>query len=267
MDITHVSDFMDLVLKACRNRAWRLAGERNRDNLIDIRHGVNGDETLRFYELAKTPGQHGRIRAILSDGIYTPWKSNLKHGGDHHCPYCQKPHADVDHLYYHCARVRHDPDPHTRYVLQLYDRTAAAQHPGKKSPRAEPQSLWCCGVVPRNLLVQPRSREMMQRIEEMLPAAGIYDPDADPVKVYTDGGCDPKGRAGPRASYGAHWPSQDSADAWGAAPGKNQSSGAGEAMAAAVAFTQATRPIHLVTDSTYVRDGICALRRGQKTTG
>ena len=89
VDITHISDFMDLVLKACRNRAWRLAGERNRDNLIDIRHGVNVDETLRFYELAKTPGQHGRIRTILSDGIYTPWKSNLKHGGDHHCPYCQ----------------------------------------------------------------------------------------------------------------------------------------------------------------------------------
>ena len=35
-------------------------------------------------------------------------------------------------------------------------------------------------------------------------------------------------------------------------------------MAAAVALTQATRPIHLVTDSTYVRDGIFALRRGQE---
>ena len=26
VDITHISDFLDLVLKACRNRAWRLAG-------------------------------------------------------------------------------------------------------------------------------------------------------------------------------------------------------------------------------------------------
>ena len=105
---------------------------------------------------------------------------------------------------------------------------------------------------------------MLQRIEETLPAAGHYDPAADPVKVYTDGGCDPKGRAGPRASYGAHWPSHGPEDAWGAVPGKNQSSGAGEAMAAAVALTQATGPVHLVTDSTYVRDGIIALRRGHE---
>ena len=69
VDITHISDFLELALKACRGRAWRLAGERDRDNLIDVRHGVNVDETLRFYELAKTPGQPGRIRAIHSDGI------------------------------------------------------------------------------------------------------------------------------------------------------------------------------------------------------
>ena len=62
---------------------------------------------------------------------------------------------------------------------------------------------------------------MLQRIEETLPAAGHYDPAADPVKVYTDGGCDPKGRAGPRASYGVHWPSHGPEDAWGAVPGKN----------------------------------------------
>ena len=105
---------------------------------------------------------------------------------------------------------------------------------------------------------------MMQRIEGALPEAGTYDPEAEPVKVYTDGGCDPKGRAGPRASYGAHWPSQDVPDTWGAVPGKNQSSGAGEAMAAAVALTQATRPVHLVTDSTYVRNGIFAIRRGEE---
>ena len=47
-------------------------------------------------------------------------------------------------------------------------------------------------------------------------------------------------------------------------PGKNQSSGAGEAMAAAVALTQATRPVHLVTDSQYVRAGIIALRNGEE---
>ena len=35
-------------------------------------------------------------------------------------------------------------------------------------------------------------------------------------------------------------------------------------MAAAVALTQATGPVHLVTDSTYVRDGIIALGRGHE---
>ena len=35
-------------------------------------------------------------------------------------------------------------------------------------------------------------------------------------------------------------------------------------MAAAVALTQATRPAHLVTDSTYVRSGIIALRSGDE---
>ena len=35
-------------------------------------------------------------------------------------------------------------------------------------------------------------------------------------------------------------------------------------MAAAVALTQATRPVHLVTDSTYVRNGIFAIRRGEE---
>ena len=106
-DITQVNDFTDLILKAARDRAWRQAGLRNRDNLMGIRQGANVEETLRFFELAKTPGQHGRIRTILADGAYTPWKSNLKHGGDHHCPYCRKPFADSDHLYYHCERVRH----------------------------------------------------------------------------------------------------------------------------------------------------------------
>ena len=38
-------------------------------------------------------------------------------------------------------------------------------------------------------------------------------------------------------------------------------------MAAAVALTQATRPIHLVTDSTYVRDGIFALLRNVSGLG
>ena len=49
--------------------------------------------------------------------------------------------------------------------------------------------MWRCGVAPRSLLVQPRSREMVQRIEETLPAAGAYDPDAEPAKVYTDDFC------------------------------------------------------------------------------
>ena len=108
---------------------------------MDIRHGVNVEETLRFFEIAKTPGQRGRIRTVLADGAYTPWKSNFKHGGDHHCPYCNKPYADSDHLYYHCERVRNDPDPLTRKVLQLYDSTARRQHPEKndlepsRSPR------------------------------------------------------------------------------------------------------------------------------------
>ena len=35
-------------------------------------------------------------------------------------------------------------------------------------------------------------------------------------------------------------------------------------MAAAVALTQATRPVRLVTDSTYVRNGIFAIRRGEE---
>ena len=35
-------------------------------------------------------------------------------------------------------------------------------------------------------------------------------------------------------------------------------------MAAAIALVQATRPVHLVTDSTYVRNGIFAIRRGEE---
>ena len=35
-------------------------------------------------------------------------------------------------------------------------------------------------------------------------------------------------------------------------------------MAAAVALTQATRPVHLVADSTHVRNGIFAIRRGEE---
>ena len=79
-DFTQMSDLSDIILAAPRGRAWRQAGLRNRDNLLNIRDGVNVEETLQFFTLAKTPGLHGRIRAILSDGAYTPWKSNLKHG-------------------------------------------------------------------------------------------------------------------------------------------------------------------------------------------
>ena len=70
-DITQISDFTDLVLQASRNRAWKQAGERNRDNLLNIRQGVNVEEALQFYKIAKTPGQRGRTRTTRRWGLHT----------------------------------------------------------------------------------------------------------------------------------------------------------------------------------------------------
>ena len=174
-DITQMSDLSDTILAASRDRAWRQAGLRNRDNLLNIREGVNVEETLQFFTLAKTPGLRGRIRTILSDGAYTPWKSNLKHGGDHHCPYCHKPFADTDRLYYRCERVRQDPHPEARRILEIYDNTASAEHgqtPGQSgatialelrgstqrphAPASEhANDLACRGLAPRARAFRP----------------------------------------------------------------------------------------------------------------
>ena len=90
---------------------------------------------------------------------------------------------------------------------------------------------------------------MVWRVEGLLLGPVQFDPEPPPVKVYADGGCDPKGPAGPRASYGVHWPGGQCADTAGPVPGKHQTAVAGEVMAAATAIVQSPCRIHLIADS------------------
>ena len=91
--IWQIPHFGDHVREAAVSHQWKFLG-RTRYNFSGLQAGWSRTAS----SLLKNPRMQNKLRMILTDGVYTPWRAHQACGADPTCPLCGHDKADFERL-------------------------------------------------------------------------------------------------------------------------------------------------------------------------
>ena len=150
-----------------------------RQGYAGLDSGLHYSATLAFPNRITHPTQRARMRSILQDGVWTPFRACRVGAGLGRCIHCGGPQADATHIWWECAslnRAHFDAHVDGWVFSQLQD--------AWRSAAGHPPCLWRAGTVPR--LLMPSSPSPLLAMEDS-PSPPSQTCSAGPITVVTDG--------------------------------------------------------------------------------